>query len=59
MPDEAAGAPIENSPPGIHTMPAGALPDAVVSASTVGWKSDARADMVKSNAIHNTSGRLE
>jgi hypothetical protein len=35
-PSRGSSAPIENSPPGIHTIPAGAGPGGVEASSTVG-----------------------
>src|SRR5688572_28426413 len=40
-----SAAPIENSPPGIHTMPGGGEPGAVLAFSIVGPDGDAEADV--------------
>jgi len=41
----STGLPIENSPPGIHTIPAGTVPGAGVEFGTVGAKADETAEV--------------
>jgi len=38
IPSQAASLPMENSPPGIQTIPAGAVPREVDGLEIVGWK---------------------
>jgi hypothetical protein len=41
-----SAAPMENSPPGIHTMPGGGFPGARCGFATVGWNVDAADTLV-------------